>query len=324
MGLIVVAGWIAGMAQPAVANENHSWEFTEVGFIELDGISGDVILRPAEGESGIVEMDSNVYPEKNFRAEVEQRGDALYIEEKWKGGSSSGNVAWYIYVPSSTDGLKIHISTTSGNLDGREVSAKIKFDTASGDVSLTRMKLQRGSDFDTASGDYEITDMTVPEGTEFNTASGDLELVNLLIEEDCEFSTASGDIDCKRCQCEQSLKLDTASGDVNMRDCELFGECSLSSASGDVSVYLDKLPQHDLYASTASGNVLLAAQDFGEDFTLVLIKREDKGKISCPFSFTSEETFENHHTYERKTVERGSGRPEIELRTASGRVTVRD
>jgi len=324
MGWIVLVAWIAGMAQPATAGDRNSWEFTEVNIIELDGVSGDIILRPADGENGIVELESNVSPEKNFRAEVEQKGKTLYIEEKWRGQSSSGSVEWKIYLPKQKNELKINISTASGSLDCTDVSASIKFDTASGDVSLSRMGLQEGSDFDTASGDYNITNMTIPAGTEFETASGDHDLMYLTIKEDCEFSTASGDIDCKRCKCENSLKLDTASGDVTIRDCELLGKCSLSSASGDVSVYLDQFTQHDLSAATASGDVLLDAEDFGEDFTLVMIKREDKGRISCPFEYTREETFESHHTYERKTVQRGSGEPEIELRTASGRITVKN
>jgi hypothetical protein len=89
-------------------------------------------------------------------------------------------------------------------------------------------------------------------------------------------------------------------------------------------MHFDTLPKDDLSASSASGDVYLSVADFGDDFTLILIKREDKGRISCPFKYTSEETFKDHHTYEKKIVKRGSGRPEIELRTASGKVVVKD
>jgi len=70
--------------------------------------------------------------------------------------------------------------------------------------------------------------------------------------------------------------------------------------------------------------VTLGVKDFGDDFTLILIKRKDKGRISCPFDFTEEDEFWDHHEYERKVVKRGSGGPTIELRTASGKVTVKE
>jgi hypothetical protein len=55
-----------------------------------------------------------------------------------------------------------------------------------------------------------------------------------------------------------------------------------------------------------------------------MIKREDRGRIICPFDITSESTFKDHHYYEEKVVERGSGGPEIALKTASGEVVVRN
>jgi hypothetical protein len=103
-----------------------------------------------------------------------------------------------------------------------------------------------------------------------------------------------------------------------------LGDGGFSSASGDVELYFSELPNIDVSASSASGKVLLDVGAFGRDFTLILIKREDKGRISCPFDYTDETTFEDYHVYEKKIVKRGSGRPEIKLRTASGKVIVKD
>jgi hypothetical protein len=65
--------------------------------------------------------------------------------------------------------------------------------------------------------------------------------------------------------------------------------------------------------------------NFGSDFTLILIKRQDRGRISCPFDYTSSDTFEEgRHVYEEHIVRQGSGRPEIYLKTASGSITVRN
>ena len=304
--------------------EVEEWEFSNVTRIKVRGISGDVILRTTDGRTGVIELREDVLPSQSFRPIVEQDGGTLHIREKWRGNNSRGHVEWTIYLPEQAQLPTIRIDNASGNLDCNQIAARIDFETASGTIVLSEVELGRGSDFNTASGDYIIEDMTISEDVDFSTASGDFELENLTIEEGCRFSTASGDVKCRNCKCMDDVEMSSASGDVVVRGTDLQGWCEFSSASGDVSLYLDKVPKHDLSAGSASGRVVLEVDDFGDDFTLVLIKRKHKGRISCPFEYTYEETFEDYHVYERKVVERGSGKPEIELRTASGKVIVRD
>ena len=322
--LLTLICLIAGLAVMPAAADTGEWEFSKVNRIKIEGISGDVILRPAEGGTGKVVLRSDVHPGKNFSVEVDQRGETLRIEEKWRGGSSSGPVEWTIYLPETSSPVDVDIENASGDLDCYEVNARIDYNTASGETRLARVKLAKGSTFNTASGDYEFEDLAITEDTRFNTASGDFILKDLKIGAGCRFSTASGDIEIINCKCDDGVEFSTASGDVVVRNSALLGEADFSSASGDVSVFLETLPESDLSASSASGDVLLNINDFSGDCTLVLIKRQDKGRISCPFEYDEEETFEDHHVYEKKTVHLGSGGPLIELRTASGRVTVRE
>ncbi|NIO27849.1 MAG: DUF4097 family beta strand repeat protein [Candidatus Latescibacteria bacterium] len=314
------AGWLFVMT----ASAKGQWSFSGVTKIKIKGVSGDVTIRPADGKDIILKLHEEVYPEGSFTPQVEQDGNSLIIEEKWRGRNTSGDVDWTIYLPKKGKEILIQISNASGDLDCNGIGAKIRYETASGDVELAEMDLGNGSSFNTASGDFSIEAMGITEGARFSTASGDFILEGLTIADGCRFSTASGDIKCIKCKCGDDVEFSTASGDVVMEDCELRGESEFSSASGDVSVYLSRLPKSDLSASSASGRVVLDVDDFGDDFTLVLIKRKQKGRISCPFEYTSEETFEGHHTYEKKIVKRGSGKPHIELRTASGRVIVKD
>jgi DUF4097 and DUF4098 domain-containing protein YvlB len=216
------------------------------------------------------------------------------------------------------------MSTSSGELECRGVHARIDFSTASGNILLSSVTLGDGSSFSTASGDVVLEEMTVDEGSEFSTASGDVVLENVTIGPSCTFSTASGDVRCTRCK--GHLELSSASGNVVVRNCEPAGRSSFSTASGNVSLALDKLPAGDIKASSASGDVLLEVGDFGDSFTLVMVAREDDGRISCPFDFTEEDTYEDDqgNVYEEKIVERGAGKPEISLRTSSGDVIVKD
>jgi DUF4097 and DUF4098 domain-containing protein YvlB len=303
--------------------QTKTWEFSGVDRIDVDGVSGDILVQPADGDALVVELDADVEPEDNFRPSVEQRGSRVSIDEKWHGRNSHGHVEWTLYVPAQEAPPELTIDTASGGLTGRDVALRIELDTASGDIELSNVDLGEDSDFDTASGDYRIEDMTISGDCRFDTASGDLKLTNLVLEKGCKFSTASGDVEARGCR--GYFDLSTASGDVDVRDCQIEGWGELSTASGDVSVSLDHLPAEGLEASSASGNVHLDVADYGDDFKLVLVKRKDRGRISCPFEYTSERTFfDNDHEYEEKIVDRGSGAPEIELRTASGRVTVRN
>jgi DUF4097 and DUF4098 domain-containing protein YvlB len=324
LGILGIAGaLVAGAAGPAVGGVNETWELTGVAVIELAGSSGDIVVVPVTGTTGRVELNGDVDPTSAFRAEVERDGDTLRLEEKWNGHSSHRSVTWTIYLADQADPPTIRVKTASGDLECSGVQARLDFDTASGDVDLDRVTLVARSRFDTASGDYRLRGMDLPENCEFSTASGDFELSDLTVGRGCEFSTASGDIECRSCTGE--LELSTASGDVDVSDCELVGHSRFSSASGEVEVELHALPAEGLQASSASGDVSFRADDFGDDFTLVLVKRVDRGSIRCPFRFTREEKFEeNGQEYERKVVERGSGGPEVMLRTATGSVRVED
>ncbi len=316
LSLVLLVG-----SMSVVSAQAQKWEFSQVNRIRVDGLSGDVVVRPATGRTVRVVLVADVRPARRFRPRVDQDGAALYIEEQWGRGRSEGHVEWTIYLPQGARAPELTIHTSSGGVDGEEVTLRIDFRTSSGDIRLTNVELLGRSEFHTSSGDITLRDMTVPRGCRFDTASGEIQLVDIAIEDGCAFSTASGRVSCHACR--GFLHLTSASGDVDVRDSEITGWAELSSASGDVSVYLEQLPNR-MSASSASGDVLLDVQDFGNDFELVLIKREDRGRFSSPFRYTYQGMFrDGAHVYERRVVKRGSGGPEIELRTASGSVRVR-
>jgi DUF4097 and DUF4098 domain-containing protein YvlB len=317
-GVLFAALVVAVSVSFAAAEE---WDLQGASTIKLKGVSGDVVVRPADRGGAHVELYSDVTPRDAFEPSVTLDGSTLRIDEEWH-GSGSGEVRWTIYLPRNGN-QELRFATASGDLDCEDVALRIDLDTASGDIRLVNVDLAPDSDLSTASGDYEIQDMTVREGTRFSTASGDIELENVEVEEGVKFSSASGDI--KATSCTGHLQLSSASGDVILRKSTIIGKGKFSSASGDVELYLDELPPEGLSASSASGDVMLDAADFGGSYTLVMVRNEEHGRIRCPFEITSERTFhKNRSTYEEQRVERGSGGPEIELETASGNVVVRN
>ena len=281
----------------------------------------DVVVRPATGKQVEVKLVARVVPADAFEPRVEQSGAALRIDERWHGGSSSGSVEWTVLVPKGDANLRLRMDTASGDLEVEGIAARIDLDTASGDIACTDVQLGNSSDLSTASGDFTFKRVTLGSSCDLSTASGDILFTDVDLGEGCELSTASGNVEAIRCKGEMDLS--TASGDVVVENCQIEGRGEFSSASGDVRVQIDKLPAEELSASSASGDVSLDVADYGENFTLTLVKREDRGDIVCPFKFTSERTFEDHHVYEEKVVQRGTGGPEVWLKTASGSVIVR-
>jgi DUF4097 and DUF4098 domain-containing protein YvlB len=155
-----------------------------------------------------------------------------------------------------------------------------------------------------------------------DTASGDVELMRVTAGPGFDASTASGHVRIE--QSDGVLEGSSASGRVRVIDSRLTGPSEFSSASGDVAIELSSPLEHSLRASSASGDVTFNGV-FGADFTRVMSKRKDRGRIDSPFEATSEEEFtQNDRVYVRQTVVRGSGEPRIELSTASGSIRVRN
>lgn len=297
----------------------ETWSFGSASRIELDGISGNVAIFPSKDGEISVRLESSVIPAGAFEGRAGQTGDTVRLSEDWDRGSSSGSVLWTIYLPGQ--GVEaIKISTSSGSLEARDISARLDLDTASGSIDLTNVDLEGGSELSTASGDYKLSGMSLRAGTELSSASGDFELTDVELDPEVGISTASGDVSCLRCR--GQMNLSTASGDVVLRESRIEGASEFSTASGDVELYLDGMPEVDVRASSASGDVKLHSDDYGGSYSLVLRAREDKGRIVTPFDYTSTRTYWDNHPYQEKVVVRGSGGPEITLSTASGSVIV--
>jgi DUF4097 and DUF4098 domain-containing protein YvlB len=305
---------------PSGAAPLSQWSFDGADRIELEGVSGDISVQAGSGAQISIEVAEDVSPSNAFRAEVERDGSTIRVREDWV-RRGSGSVEWTLVLPESVV-VSIVAKTASGDLVADEVEAFFDFSTASGDVRLSGVSIADGSSFTTASGDLVLSDVNVGDDVEMSTASGDVDFRGVSAGSDFAASTASGDVDVESST--GVTRASSASGDVRVSQDRLFGPSAFSSASGDVSVSLGAAPGHELVVSSASGDAALEAP-FGDDFTLILTKRRDRGGIDSPFEPTSERQFERDgRTYVEQTVVRGSGRPEVRVSTAAGSIEVRN
>jgi DUF4097 and DUF4098 domain-containing protein YvlB len=280
--------------------------------VELKVTSGDCIVETGSNDEILVDVKYNVEPEGAFKPDIRESGNSLKIKERWS-GSSRGRVMWKLTVPEQTE---IRFSSASGDVEITGVKNEIEASTASGDVNLKDVSGE--IECSTASG--EVTIESSKGEFDISTASGDVEASNVSGEFD--MSTASGEI--KIDDASGIFELSCASGEIEARDISVKEEGSFSTASGDVEVKLAESSTADLSLSAASGDVTLDYNGNELQGYFELSTRKDRGRISAPYDFETENEIERHgKTYIRKTFKRGGSTPVVTLSTSTGKATIK-
>jgi hypothetical protein len=298
------------------SGQKISKSFQNVKSIKIKTVSGDCIIQ--KGSSTEVKVIvTHTYAENVLEPEIEQRGSRLYLAEKFSsrswGSSHRGNSQWRVTVP---DDILIDFSTASGDFEAADLKTEIGASTASGNITLKKVSGDvRAS---TASGEIEWTN--VSGYSKASTASGSIRADG--VKGEFSMSTASGTIRAKDLSGE--MKLSTASGNVDASEVTITASSSFSAASGDVEIALAKTPEHDLKVTSASGDAVLDFSGNEIKGFIEMAARADRGRIRAPFKFDKEETVWRHdQEYMLKTVQKGSGGPMIEVRTASGTAEIK-
>lgn len=326
----------------SAGNRSEVFEFEDIQSMEIETISGSVEIILGETDKFVVELQNDLDDPELLEPEVEVNRGELTIEEHFTGRNIRGSTYWTIYVPKNTQLKSVDFSAASGAFEMQNLKADyVKTDIASGSVVISSV-IAKEFDLSTASGDIEMDNCQVDMAAA-ESASGSVLADNLLSQE-LDLSTASGKVVIRLCKADyikassasgrvdvssisgKEMNLSSASGRVTARECIIEDLVEMSCASGDVQAQLSRLPSDLLHASTASGDVMLEVPDFGDNFSMTLTKREDKGRVKCPFDYDDKETIRLHkhddYLYDRYYVKRGKGGPEIELSTSSGAIRI--
>lgn len=327
---VIVLLFVCGYTNAGEGKEVQK-RFDGIESVELNTVSGDCIIKTHGSDEIIVDLFYDVEPKGAFDYKIREAGDALIIKERWNGGSSRGDVAWTLTVPSGTE---IEFSTASGDLSASGLTKGLEAGTASGDIEIRDMDGE--IEISTASGEVVIInahgeiEISTASGEisikksggeiELSTASGEIEADD--IEDEIDMSTASGEIEISNSS--GVFSLSCASGDIVAENIKIEGLSTFSTASGEVEVILAETSEYDLELSTASGDVLLDYNGNPVKGYFEFTARKRRGRIKCPFDFDEEEEFErNDHVYVRKSFSKGGDTPEIYMRTASGTVVLK-
>ena len=339
-GLLVV---MVAYGTTVAGGKVETFSFEGIHSINIETVSGNITITSGEGDKLIVELINDLDEPELLDPELEAEEGELSIEENFTGNRVRGKTHWTVYLPKSAELRSIECSTASGDMffEGFDVDY-IETESASGRVSIDSVDAKQ-FELSTASGAIVLDDCKV-DFVKAGSASGKIS-VNSVRAKEIDLSTASGKILLEDCEAKtietssasgqisvgsvstEELELSTASGRIVVEDCDVEELAEVSCASGDVEIYLSHLPSKRLEASSASGDVDLEVPQFGDNFTMTLTKRADRGKIKCPFEYTEKETIRLHrhdrYLTDRYLVQRGEGGPDIKLSTASGTIRVK-
>ena len=341
--LLLVLVVTAFVFSSAIADDRiETFTFEDIHSINIETVSGNITITPGEADKLTVELINDLDDPDQLDPELDANDGELSIEENFIGRHVRGETHWTVYLPKSAELRLVECSTASGDMlfEGFAVNF-IETESASGEVSINSLTAKE-VEFSTASGDIELDDCKV-DFVKANTASGRITASSVEAKE-LDLSTASGKIVMEDCQAKvietssasgrisvgtvsaEEFELSTASGRIIVEDSDVEEMAEVSCASGDVEIHLSQLPSRLLEASSASGDVEIEVPQFGDNFTMVLTKRADRGRIKCPFEYTDKETIRLHrhddYLTDRYLVQRGEGGPNIELSTASGTIRV--
>jgi len=212
-------------------------------FVAVIG-SGSIELIEGESDTIVLRLESS--REDDYT--ITQNGDTVTVRrplgsEGWRLHESSTRIR--AEVPPTTI---VRISVASAEINAEAPLAEAFIDTASGDVSLSRV---RDAKIKSASGDLSI-----------GRASGEVSL-----------RTASGDV--RIGDVAERLDVTTASGSVDVALAR--GDVASSAASGDLAI--DRFEGSDLNLKSASGNIRVGLP---RGTKVALDARSLSGHISLP------------------------------------------
>ncbi len=330
-------------AATTVAGERvKTFTFEDIRSVDIETVSGNIKITPGEVDQLTVELINDLDKPELLDPELEADDGELSIEENFTGNRIRGSTYWTIYLPKPFVLRSINCSTASGDMLFEEFEVDfLEAESASGEMSVNSVDAKE-VELSTASGAIILEDC---EGDyiEAESASGRISTSSVHARE-LDLSTASGKIVIEDCDADfiktssasgrisvgsviaKELEVSNASGRIVVDNSDIRETAELSCASGDLKIYLSHLPSKSLNASSASGDVDLNVPKFGENFSMTLMKRADKGRIKCPFEYTEKETIRLHksdrYLTDRYLVKQGKGGPEIELSTASGTIRI--
>lgn len=253
--------------------------------VEITNLKGEVLVQVWDRPEVRVEAVKTARARNEERAkrllrrvkyDVEGEGRRIQIEarhatergesDSWLGAFfGGGEGAWVDLLVRLPRGASVEVSSTSGDIDVRDLAGPVRIEATSGDIVV--MNIEREVEVDCTSGSVEVADVrgnltvhTTSGGVtvedvdgrlEYDGTSGDLRARDL--RGGAALTSLSGDVTCAGTR--GAFEVSTSSGDVILRDHE--GTLTVETSSGDSQVHLLPPVRGAYRVEASSGSVTI-------------------------------------------------------------------
>jgi DUF4097 and DUF4098 domain-containing protein YvlB len=288
--------------------------FSDVKKIKINTSSGDITLVKGSTNEVLVKV-TYTYSAGDYEPVFEQNGSTLTLKEDFNKRSVSGSSKWTLTIP---DGLDLHASSGSGNVQASNLKVTISANTGSGNYDWKNVT--GDANINTGSGDIDLD--TYQGDIDLNTGSGTITVAksngSILA------NTGSGNISMTGVT--GGISANTGSGNIKAQELNLTRKGSFNTGSGKVVLVLSSPLTQNLSLNSGSGDAVLDCHGTKLEGTLTMTASKKHGEIKAPFAFDKTEEIDDNgddNTRIRKTVQLGSSDVEIRISTGSGTAEVR-
>lgn len=156
--------------ESSMAQTEIEKEFEGITIIDISTVSGSCAIIESSDEHVHIRLKYQYKRANTFKPIFRQDNNVLRLEEKMT-GSNSGNSNWEISVPTLKE---IKFNSASGSISLTSIKGKFEINTASGDVDGINLWLSGSSTFSSASGSVNISVKETPKfQLSASSASGD-------------------------------------------------------------------------------------------------------------------------------------------------------
>ena len=272
-----------------VPEEKVDKEFSAKKEVRIKLVLSDCELTASTNKKIQVHHESTYDPDR-YRVIMEERGDRLYLEEKFYDDHPGGSAHWKVAVPPGTE---VEFNSATGDLTVKGFKGELEGNSGTGDIDLENSD----GEFDLNSGTGNIIVKASSGEFDLNSGTGTVRI-----------NDAKGD-----------FKANSGTGRCQANNITILREGEFNSGTGDVRVEKPVGDEFDLEINSGTGDAILDLQGQPVIGYFEFKAHARRGDIECPVEFDEEERGgRDDNEYMRKSFTREKRSPRYFISTGTG------
>jgi hypothetical protein len=251
-------------------------------------ISGCELTASSNGKIQV--FHASTYDPDQYEARMEERGDRLYLEEKFFGNDNKGDAHWKVAVPPGTE---VEFNSATGDLTVTGFDGELEGNSGTGDLEIEKSK----GEFDLNSGTGSVL---------VNNSSG-------------EFDLNSGTGTVRISDSEGDIKANSGTGKCQGIAIKIRDDAEFNSGTGTTLVEKPMGDGYDLSINSGTGDAVLDMDGAPLIGYFEFKTNLRSGDIDCPVEFDEEvRSGRDDNEYIRKSFTREKSSPRYFISTGTG------